>query len=620
MVRSLRWRLGAIFVSFLLLVAASVGATFLAIETQQADAAVINLAGRQRMLSQQMVWLALSRTNRPELAQAAQLFDQTLHALRDGGSTFETTNQPIDLPAASDAALRAQLDEAAYTWSIFRARLQQPDRLTLPEISTQLLAQLDRIVSAFEARAQAKLARLQIIQGAFLIAALALLAGGYLVVHRQLLKPLAVLERATQHMAQGDLAQPVLLARRDELGELARAFEMMRTEITAAHDQLEMRVEQRTHELASAFEFSQEIVAQIELERLLQSVTDRACALTQATSASLCLLEPLPALLTLVAASGAGVIPLNVRQTLDRYPARPVIGAGETVTVEAGCTGCAFLSAQAPGHCAVAPLRTGATTLGALCVARRNDAPFDADETRALTLLANSAAVAIANVRLLAEQKRQAEQAAAVAERERLAAELHDNLAQTLGFLNLKSDRACEMLAQRQLAEASGELTQMKNAIGAAYHQVRAALTGLREPAPQANDLLERLTACVDEARASTQLSIELNVADALALALPRVAQTQAYHIVREALTNIRRHAQARAAWVSVERQNGTACFVVEDDGRGFDLSAIDGQQHLGLNIMRTRAERCGGSLMVESAVGHGTKIVARLPAAESAP
>ena len=71
---------------------------------------------------------------------------------------------------------------------------------------------------------------------------------------------------------------------------------------------------------------------------------------------------------------------------------------------------------------------------------------------------------------------------AIAAERDRLAAELHDNLAQTLGFLNLKSDRVSEMLDDQQIDQASNELAQMKQAIGTAYHQVRAALTGLREP------------------------------------------------------------------------------------------------------------------------------------------
>ena len=235
-----------------------------------------------------------------------------------------------------------------------------------------------------------------------------------------------------------------------------------------------------------------------------------------------------------------------------------------------------------------------------------------------MTLLANSAAVAIENACLVEQQRQQAGQAASAAERDRLAAELHDNLAQTLGFLNLKSDQVRGMLDDQQIDQASNELAQMKQAIGTAYQQVRAALTGLREPAPDADNLRTRLKECVAEMSTSVGLIIELNITDASALALPRVTQAQAYHIVREASANARRSAQARHIAVTVSRANGRASFVIEDDGRGFERASVDEQrQFLGLNIMRLRAERCGGSLQVKSELGQGTTVTALLPVQE---
>jgi nitrate/nitrite-specific signal transduction histidine kinase len=318
-----------------------------------------------------MLWLALSYPDRTMLEQPAQLFDQTLDALRYGGFTPDTANRPIDLPPPPDAALRAQLDVASETWSLFRAQLAAPYSGELQTVSAQLLAQLDRIVHAYETRAQDKLAQLQIIQAIFLISAVALLAGGYYVLRAQLLKPLSALDQAAQRMAHGDLTQPVPVERHDELGEVAVAFETMRTEIAAAHEELETRVEQRTRELTSAFELSQEISAQIEVEQLLQSAVDRARTLTGAAAASLCSIERNPSQLILIAQSGSGSSWLNLQQAIDRDPAQQVVGAGETVTLSAGCSDCAFLRAHAPGRCAVAPLRSGDTTLGALCVVRR---------------------------------------------------------------------------------------------------------------------------------------------------------------------------------------------------------------------------------------------------------
>jgi two-component system nitrate/nitrite sensor histidine kinase NarX len=617
MFRSLRARLSAIFVGFLLLVAASVAATFWTVQTQAADATVINLAGRQRMLSQRLLWLSLASSDQQLVDQPAQLFDRTLQALRIGGTTQDAANRPIDLPPPPDDALRVQLDEAARLWSLFRTQLASPRPGELQATATQLLAQLDAIVSAYEAHAQSKLVLLQSIQAIFLVSAIGLLALGYHILRAQLLKPLNALDQAAQRMAQGDLSQPVTAPRSDELGELAVAFEAMRTEVAAARDELETRVEQRTRELTSAFEFSQEISAQLETDRLLQSVTDRARDLTGAVAASLCSIERDSSQLTLIAQSGSDTSWINLQQSLDRDPAQQVVGAGETVTLSADCTRCAFLSAHAPGQCAVAPLRSGHVTLGALCVVRRDAKDFDANETRALTLLANSAAVALTNARLAEQQKQQAEQAAIAAERDRLAAELHDNLAQTLSFLNLKSDRVREMIEAQHDETAEVELAQMKQAIDTAYGQVRAALTGLREAVPTADDLRTRLEVCVAEARAASPAQIDFTIVDASALALPRVAQTQAYHIVREALINARRHAQAQHVQITVERRDGLAHFTIADDGRGFDPTNVNGQHHLGVSIMRTRAERCGGSLNVKSEPGHGTQIVARLPITE---
>jgi len=625
MFRSLRSRLGALFLGFLILVAASVAVTFLAIDAQTDDARVINLAGRQRMLTQQMVWLALTQPDRPELAAAIDHFERTLMALRDGGVALDADDRSIVLPPAPDQAIRARLNTIAHTWADFRSQLrpdlQPPDAAGLQALSPVILAQIDRLVGDYETRAQAKITQLQIIQAAFFAVALALVAAGYFITRRQIIQPLSALETATRRMATGQLTEPLPSGRDDELGEVGRAFETMRTQIVAAQDQLEARVNQRTRELTAAFELSQEIVGQIDLDRLLKSVTDRARTLTQATAASLCLIDRDPRMLALVANSGSTSAPINLLQSVERDPAQQVIVDGATVVVEADCTACAFLGAHAPGQCAVAPLRAGQTMLGALCVVRTRTRdqrqPFDANETRALTLLANSAAIAITNARLAEERRRQTEQAAISSERERLAAELHDNLAQTLSFLNLKSDRVHDLIGAQDNEHAATELERMKSAIGTAYDQVRAALTGLHEPLPTRDDFAAKLSACVAEFGDTTGLRTELIVADATALMMPPVVQTQALHIVRESLVNIRRHAQAQQVQVQVGRVNGSARFVIADDGRGFDLNNVDGGQHLGLGIMRTRAERCGGSLDVVSTPGRGTTISATLPLAE---
>jgi two-component system nitrate/nitrite sensor histidine kinase NarX len=377
---------------------------------------------------------------------------------------------------------------------------------------------------------------------------------------------------------------------------------------------LEALATQRTRVLMSAFEFSQEIVAELDLALLIQSVTNRALALTRANTAALCLLEDNGIHLRLAATSGESRPIQDSQPYGSLVPAGRVIGGGETVVVDAACALCGFQQAHAPGLCAAAPLRTGEATLGALCVVRGDGRAFDPDETLALTLLANSAAIAISNARLAEAGRAQAKRAAALAERERLAAELHDELAQTLSFLGLKIERARQQLDQGLAKDVMSELDAMQAAVASAFAQVRAALTGLREPEPHAVDLRLRLGDCLEEFRRDCDIPAELEIADESALAMPGLAQAQAVAIVREALANARRHAGARHIRVVVGRQDGQARIAVEDDGRGFETGSAVGDHHLGLAIMRARAERIGGRLSVDSTPGAGTRVTACLP------
>lgn len=639
MFHSLRTQLSVIFLGFLLLVSGSVIATFLAIHTQDNDAVVINLAGRQRMLMQKITWLALTQPDSPDLAGAIRDFERTLHALRDGGVALDTTGQAVALPPAPDPALRAQLDEAIESWAAYRVRLESletplPVGATLAGQTLQtdlsfLLAQLNAVVNGFEARAEAKLFRLQLIQTAFFIMALLLLAWGYRLTRRRILSPLAALQQAARRIAGGRLAEPILVQGNDELSDLGRAFESMRAEVAAAREQLEVRVARRTHELAIAFEFSQEIVSQLDLQRLLHSVTNRARALAGGQAASLCLLDEDGATLFLAARSGNNLQPAGAWQPIEPGPVAQVVKENQSMAAETACFNCGFLDAHAPGQCAAAPLRVGEQTLGALCVVRPGRQKFDPDETRALSLLANSAAIAITNARLVEAERRQAEQSAVMTERERLAAELHDNLAQTLSFFNMKISRVKALITGNEQtfqpdskqAQAYQELDRVSAVVADTYGQVREAIIGLRQEAVPNN-----LAHCLAEQAVTFQRENGLPVyfsepaEDAANIVLSPAATGEVMRIIGEAIANAGRHAAADRIDVALQRiEAGQAVIVtVKDNGRGFDprRAPSEAQGHFGLGLMRTRAKRGRGSLQIESAPGQGTKVTLRWPLA----
>lgn len=612
--QSLRAQLGLIFLSFFILVGCSVAATFWLEMSQHDDATIINLAGRQRMLAQRMTQLALTQPDSLELTEAIQQFDQTLNALRDGRVLLDANGRFVTLPPTTSPVIQSQLDEAAQTWNAFRQYLQPPgdDSLLLIE-SNRLLNQLDQVVSSFEAQAQAKTIRLRQMQLAFLVTAFLLFGWGYLFTRRRILQPLATLSKAARRIGAGYLAQPVPVMRDDELGQLAQTLEAMRAEIAAAQELLEQRVAQRTHELSAAFEFSQEIVHQLDLAPLLQSVARRARDLMQGQAASVCILDGDGRILELVASSGAADSHVGLRQSAERGIALPVVQQGKTVITEGGCANCGFLH-QFPGSpCITAPIRIGKQTLGALCVARPQP-PFGGDESRALTLLANAAAIAIENARLVESSQQQANENAALAERERLAAELHDNLAQTLGAVNLKADHIQMLLQQKQDQAALTRLQELQMAVSTAYSQVRMVLTGLREPLLKGGGLAQRLQDCVAEFQEQSAITATFSIADPTVLNLPPIIQKQVIYIVREALINIRRHAQADYVQVLATRANGSAQFTIMDNGQGFDPAQVNSQNHLGLTIMQTRARRSGGQLAIHTTPNEGTQIIATFP------
>lgn len=619
-ITSIRGRMDLLFISFSLLVIISVGVMYWSITAQREDALVINLAGRQRMLTQKMVWLANLEPENPDLADSIKLFDRTLHALRDGGTTIDGRGEVVLLPPAPDPTLRAQLDKVLQSWDVFREHLQPQDTPALLAEAPLILAQLDTVVSAYEARAEAKVNRLQWINVTFLAVMLSTLVWWYIQTRRRIVHPLTLLSQAAFRMGKGDLDDPVPEMGDDELGELARALETMRAELAASQEALEARVAQLTRELLTAFEFSQEIVSQIEPDKLLHSVVERARALKQAQAAYLCLLMPDSDYLELVASSGEVIAhPVSKQATNDGLALR-VVGSGQIVVSETGCANCAILGAQAPGMCAAVPLWVGERTIGALCVVRseteetKNIHPFDPNGQRALSLLANSAAIAITNMRLVQSERHKAEMAAALAEREQLAADLHDNLAQTLGFLRLKLYSVEEKIAGDRLVEVSYELEHIQSAIETAYQQVRAALVGLSQPQPRSGDFMQKLEAIVADFQVASGLPAELTIQDATALDLPGVTQTQILHIIRESLANVHQHAQAERVWVRVERGNGQAHFTVEDDGIGFDPEMCAEDGHFGLRIMRTRVERTEGEFILTSTPGGGTKITTSYP------
>ena len=199
-------------------------------------------------------------------------------------------------------------------------------------------------------------------------------------------------------------------------------------------------------------------------------------------------------------------------------------------------------------------------------------------------------------------------------ERDRLAREMHDSLGQVLSYLSLRLMTTEQLLAEGQAEEARAALGKMEAAVEAAVADVRQSILSLRT-GPEGG-LVPALHEYLAKFGDLAGLQTEVAVADGEDLPLDPVAQLQLLRIVQEALTNVRKHAQASRARLTLERQGDGIVVMVEDDGKGFDPQAVkrDRGQRFGLLTMEERAQAIGGVLRVDSASGQGTRVTLRVP------
>jgi signal transduction histidine kinase len=202
-------------------------------------------------------------------------------------------------------------------------------------------------------------------------------------------------------------------------------------------------------------------------------------------------------------------------------------------------------------------------------------------------------------------------------ERNRLAREIHDGCAQTLGAMQLKVSQLEASLPERQLAELQGHVSELQDMISRAYRDLREAMLGLRAVVEPGTGLVAAVREYLSHYQAQYGLEVRLEASEGEPAILDGEKQAQAMRIVQEALSNVRRHAGSGRATLRIEREGDRLRISVVDEGQGFDPSLLEGRddgRHLGLRTMRERAESVGGTLTVDSQPGQGTRVVLGLP------
>ena len=262
------------------------------------------------------------------------------------------------------------------------------------------------------------------------------------------------------------------------------------------------------------------------------------------------------------------------------------------------------------------PLVADGKNIGTISVCSSQIRAFTREDERLVMTLAAHAAIAVKNAQLFARS----EQLAILKERNRIASEIHDSLAQNLASLLMKID-FCLGLIDSDPQAAKAVLGKAKGFVRENIGEIRHSIFALRHPDLEELGFLSSLRKYVQgfEEQNAPQVHLSI-VGEEVESHLPATHEYALFRIVQEALNNVRRHSRAKNVWIVLDLSAPDVISLsVKDDGLGFDRTVEDMASPtwvggFGLTGMKERAEALGGKLIVESDPGSGTRVTVVVP------
>jgi two-component system NarL family sensor kinase len=262
------------------------------------------------------------------------------------------------------------------------------------------------------------------------------------------------------------------------------------------------------------------------------------------------------------------------------------------------------------------PIYAGEELLGVMNVASEDWRELRSDELQLLHIISDQIGLALQRAHLSAEHTRAAARLATIEERNRLAREIHDTLAQGLSAIALQLETA-DALAETKPQKAHEAIQRALFLARGNLEEARRSVMDLRAAPLQEHTLPEALAAlasseAVPPVDYSYLPSFDFPV-------LPARIEAGLYRIAQEALTNVRKHAHAKKVSMKLVAEDEWISFIVQDDGQGFDPTTVieqntTGDAHFGLTGMGERARILGGHIYIASAPGSGTSVEVSVP------
>ena len=627
--------IGMLFVFFLVALSAIAMTLYLSWQLEGV-AAAINDAGSQRMRTYRMAHL-MSRglTRQPDAAALAgslqeelARFDRVLLDLRHGDPARPLA-PPRD-PEVEEKLLAAEAswrDMARPIVAEFLSTRQEQRAAVLERFDGELedfVGDINDLVLAMEHSYAESTNLLRSVQAVLvLLAAL----GTVILVRffmRLVIQPVNELHAGIRRMGSNDLGVRVPVKSDNEFGGLAQGFNQMAEHLQAAYATLEERVEaktrslgERNQELGILYEIAAFLGEAAPLEVLCQGFLGRIRAALGADAGAIRLYAADTERLYLMTHEGLSeeFIAAESEMRCDDCLCGEVIETGVPIS---------FATVDPPpGMKLRTCIREGFATSSAFNVRYdrqqvgvfnlyfRESRRISEQEVHLLETLGQHLGVAIENQRLRSREK----ELAVSEERNLLAQDLHDSIAQGLAFLNIQVQLLQDSLRKGRSDEAMQTAGQLREGVQDSYDHVRELLVHFRTRVHQ-SDLDSAIVAALEKFEGQTGIATDFEH-HGNGPPLDPTDEIQIMHIVQEALSNIRKHAHASRVGVTVQRSREGLEIRVVDDGGGFDPvnePKAHSDHHVGLQIMRERAQRVGGECRITSEPGKGALVCLVLP------
>ncbi len=617
-----------IAIVFLTVALSAIGFTLHESWKLEGSAAAINDMGSERMRSYRIAYFLTEsvRTGDPAVREKMQTeirrFEDVLAGLKAGDP-----GRPLLLPR--DREILAEFKVVEERWFstikplIERAAAGGAEGLgALPAEIDAFVGHIDQVVRLTEANNARNIAILRYMQLGLIALAL---AGTMTLIYLLLLlvvRPLDSLSEGMRRMTAGEFGARLPVETRDEFGDLADGFNRMASRLQDLYATLEERVADKTRDLAAR---NRELATLYEVARLLNepAATDELCreflrrliALHGAAGGAVRLMDSDTRQLHLYAHEGLSGQFASGERCIDMGECLCGTAAQanrQEVDVLDDIAPDVAVDCRVAGYRTVAifPIRLKRELLGIFNLYFTTPHVISRGDRQLLEALGQHLGIAIENQRLASRDR----ELAVYEERSLLARELHDSIAQSLAFLNIQVQMLEDSLARDARSEVAEVVGRIHEGVQESYDDVRELLVHFRARVKQEEDIgvaLERMLV-----RFGSQSGLATGFSDSgTGVPLQAESQLQVLHILQEALSNVRKHATATHVDLAVRRDAGYR-FTVTDDGCGFDVKAAPdvSETHIGLRIMRERAQRIGAQLEISSNPGNGTVVTLTLP------